>query len=174
MVNTTRASLLVSLFGYKAWANAEMDKVWRKVDDGAPGERWQGAIRTMNHMLVVDRIFAAHLTGQVHGYAAANTTETPTLEALLAAVKETDAWYVRYVAGLPPEQLSEAIQFTFTDGQAGGMTREEMLLHVITHGTYHRGAIGRMLVEAGGSSPPDTLTRFLHIAEPDRRVLPVA
>ncbi|WP_431047298.1 DinB family protein [Roseateles sp. L2-2] len=174
MTNTTHASLLVSLFDYKVWANAEMGKALRKVNDGAADGQWLGAIRTMNHMLVVDRIFAAHLTGEAHGYAAANTTDTPALEALLAAVKETDAWYVRYVAGLQPEQLSEAIHFTFTDGQAGRMTREEMLLHVITHATYHRGAIGRMLVEAGGGSPPDTLTRFLHIAEPERRVLPSA
>lgn len=27
-----------------------------------------------------------------------------------------------------------------TDGDAGGMSREEMLFHVVTHGGYHRAA----------------------------------
>jgi len=39
----------------------------------------------------------------------------------------------------------------------------------VTHGGYHRGAIGRMLVQCGITPPRDTLTTFLHRSEPGRR-----
>jgi uncharacterized damage-inducible protein DinB len=146
-----------------------MYKALLNIEGASATDQWQSVIRTMNHMCVVDRIFAAHLVGVAHGYSGANTPETPSVSALQAAVEETDAWYIRYVSDLTPAQLSETIHFTFTDGLHGSMSREEILLHVVTHGTYHRGAVGRMLSESGIESPPDTLTRFLHFAEPDRR-----
>ena len=52
---------------------------------------------------------------------------------------------------------------------AGQMSRAEMLLHLVTHGGYHRGAIGRILVQCGITPPRDTLTTFLHRCEPGRR-----
>ncbi|WP_423234932.1 DinB family protein [Amphibiibacter pelophylacis] len=59
--------------------------------------------------------------------------------------------------------------FTFTDGERGSMTREEMLLHIITHGSYHRGNVGQMLKSIGMNPPRDLYTRFLHAVEPQRR-----
>lgn len=44
------------------------------------------------------------------------------------------------------------------------------LLHLVTHGGYHRGAIGRVLVQCGIAPPRDTLTTFLHRSEPERHV----
>ena len=35
------------------------------------------------------------------------------------------------------------------DGRDGGMTRQEILFHIVNHGTYHRGAIGHALDLAG-------------------------
>ena len=84
-------------------------------------------------------------------------------------MKETDRWYIDYVARLNPQELEESIEFTFTDGAPGRMSREEMLAHVATHAGYHRGEVGRILTRLTGSSPPDTFTGYLHQAEPARR-----
>lgn len=148
-----------------------MYKVLLEVASGPAADEWREAIRVMNHMYVVDRIFAAHLTGAAHGYDGANTPETPAIAALHEAVVEMDAWYAGYVSKLTAEQLGETISFTFTDGLPGSMSREEILMHVITHGSYHRGMVGRMIAERGIKTPPDTLTRSLHIAEPARRAV---
>lgn len=64
-----------------------------------------------------------------------------------SAVKESDHWYVDYVSRLTPEDLNESVDFTFTDGVLGRMSREEMLSHVVLHGGYHRGAIGRIMAQ---------------------------
>jgi Uncharacterized protein conserved in bacteria len=118
---------------------------------------------------VVDRIFAAHLGGKTHPYTFANTTETPTLEELREGIAASDRWYADYVAAVTPAQLAEKIAFSFTDGDKGRMTREEMLMHVTTHGGYHRGAVGRILVNAGAQPPRDIFTTYLHSAQPQRR-----
>lgn len=161
-------SLLKSLFNYKAWANAELFDVLATVTAEA---ELHASIRTLNHIWVVDRIFRAHLLGEVHGYEATNTKATPTLAELRAAVIETDAWYQQYVASLDDAALAARLQFRFTDGDTGQMSREEMLMHVITHGAYHRGNVGQVLKNISVTPPRDILTKFLHSTEPGRRLL---
>lgn len=163
------STLLLSLFKYKAWANQELFAELEKLDPVAhPAER-HTAIRLLNHIHVVDRIFAGHLSGQAHGYTGTNTAETPSFDALRSAVAESDRWYLAYVGGLPAEQLSQTLDFSFTDGAKGRMSREEMLAHVVTHGGYHRGAVGRIMAQLSVPPPRDIFTVFLHQSEPQRR-----
>jgi len=162
-------TLLLSLFEYKARADAELLAELAALDPIAWQAQRQGAIRVLNHVYVVDRIFSAHLSGRAHGYTATNTAETPTLEELAAAIAESDRWYVDHVAALAPEALTAQIAFTFTDGRGGSMSREEMLLHVATHAGYHRGAVGRMVPQLSTAPPRDTYTVHLHETEPGRR-----
>jgi uncharacterized damage-inducible protein DinB len=49
------------------------------------------------------------------------------------------------------------------------MSREEMLLHVVTHGGYHRGNVGEVLKSIAIDPPRDLYTKYLHLSEPDRR-----
>lgn len=163
------STLLLSLFKYKAWANKELFTELEKLDPVTHQAERHAAIRVLNHVYVVDRIFAAHLSGQAHAYTATNTQETPTLEELRAAVIESDRWYIECVGSLSPELLSTDLPFTFTDGTAGRMSREEMLAHVATHGGYHRGAVGRILAQASVAPPRDIFTAYLHKSEPERR-----
>lgn len=160
---------LHSLFKYKAWANEQLLACVGKLDPEAQKDARHLAIRILNHTYVVDRIFAAHLTGTAHPYTAANTTETPALEQLRALIAESDRWYLDYAASVTPEQLREEIHFSFTDGDKGRMSREEMLLHITTHGGYHRGGVGRVIAQAGAQPPRDIFTTYLHSAEPERR-----
>jgi uncharacterized damage-inducible protein DinB len=57
----------------------------------------------------------------------------------------------------------------FTDGAPGRMSREEMLLHVITHGAGHRGQVSALLLLNGLRTAADGFTTYLHQAEPAAR-----
>jgi uncharacterized damage-inducible protein DinB len=162
-------TLLQSLFRQKALINEEFFAVIGQVDAEAHAAERHALIRLMNHIYVVDRIFAGHLRGEPHGYEATNTPETPTLAALRDAVLASDRSYLELVDALTPPQLAQPVAFTFTDGQHGRMTREEMLGHVITHGSYHRGEVGQMLKRLSSAPPRDLFTAYLHRAEPQRR-----
>ena len=159
---------LISLFGYKAWANAELFARLGELPQGH-ADALHTCIRTLNHIYVVDRIFRAHLGGEPRPFDATNTKATPPLGQLQSEVAATDAWYTSYVARLAPAALSEVLDFTFTDGDKGRMSREEVLLHVITHGAYHRGNVGLVLMSLSVAPPRDLYTRYLHQIEPSRR-----
>ena len=160
---------LLSLLAQKSWINRELFDVLATVDMQAHADVRHSAIRMLNHIYVVDRIFRAHLLGEPHGYAGTNTEQTPELGELHFAVAETDLWFESYAAALSGAELAESIPFQFTDGDAGTMTREEMLFHVVTHGAYHRGNVGQMLKGISVAPPRDLYTKFLHVSEPARR-----
>jgi uncharacterized damage-inducible protein DinB len=81
----------------------------------------------------------------------------PALETMSADLRISDRDYVEYVSTLHPHQLLEQIDFTFTDGAPGRMSREEMLMHVITHGVGHRGQVSALMLL--NSLTPEGLTR---------------
>ncbi len=155
------------LFEYKAWANNELLDALSKL--GSESSVTNLAIRALSHSYVVDRIFAAHMKHETHGYHSANMTEMPGLDDLAVDMRDSDQDYIDYVSALDDRQLAERIRFTFTDGAAGCMSREEMLLHVITHGVGHRGQVSALMLL--NSLPPaaDGFTTYLHQAEASSR-----
>ncbi|MGL5496606.1 MAG: DinB family protein [Aeromonas sobria] len=157
------------LFHYKRWADGELLDAIATLDAQQYGEAHHTGLRIFNHIHVVDAIFKANLLGKTHGFAATNTPETPTLTVLRNAVTELDNWLVDYVATIGPQEGATPLSFHFVDGDKGQMSRDEMLLHLVTHGSYHRGAIERILVQCGITPPRDTLTTFLHRSEPARQ-----
>ncbi|MBE1159467.1 DinB family protein [Dyella acidiphila] len=151
------------LFRYKAWANDQVLTALAKL--GAESQITGLAIKALSHSYIVDRIFAAHLRRTAHAYPSANASELPTLEQLSADISASDREYLDYVAALDRDQLSERIPFAFTDGAPGCMSREEMLLHVITHGVGHRGQISAVMLLHAMPASKDGFTTYLHEAE---------
>ncbi|HVI58537.1 MAG TPA: DinB family protein [Luteimonas sp.] len=158
---------LQRLFRYKAWANAALlDRLAALGENSAVTAL---ARKALAHSHVVDRIFAAHLRRQPHAYASANPDELPTLAALSTAMRANDREYVEYVSTLDRAQLEERIDFAFIDGAAGRMSREEMLLHVITHGIGHRGQVSAVMLFDSVPPAKDGFTTYLHEAEAAER-----
>lgn len=160
-------STLERVFSYKAKANREILAAMRQFDDASPAK--QIAIRMLNHTYAVDRIFAANLTGTEHGYTSPNPGQAPSLEELSEAIKTSDQWYLGYVPRLDETQLAERIDFRFTDGLPGRMSREEMLMHLTVHGEYHRGQISLIMMQNSITPPGDGFTTFLHKTEASGR-----
>ena len=158
---------LQNLFRYKAWANHELLTALA----GLGGEPIVTglAIKALSHSYVVDQIFAAHLRRKAHTYTSANLNELPTLADLSADIRKSDLEYIDYVSALDRDHLAESIDFAFTDGAPGRMSREEMLMHVINHGTGHRGQVSALMLL--NSLPPakDGFTTYLHEAEASTR-----
>jgi uncharacterized damage-inducible protein DinB len=154
---------LRNLFRYKAWANDELLTALAKL--GADSPITNLAIKALSHTYVVDRIFAAHLRRKDHSYTSANLSQMPALENLSADIRTTDREYVDYVSTLDRGQLADRIDFAFTDGAPGRMSREEMLMHVITHGVGHRGQVSAVMLLNSVAPAKDGFTAYLHQAE---------
>jgi uncharacterized damage-inducible protein DinB len=162
---------LHALFRYKAWADRELLAALEAFDATRHPDRLQAMLAILAHANIVDRIFRNHLGGAVvEAFTSTEPTRPPTLPELRRHVEATDVWYLHFIVNADESRLKASVSFVFTDGDRGTMTREEMLLHVATHAGYHRGSIGQMLEDLGLASPPDSLTKFLHRHEPERRL----
>ncbi|MBB3139886.1 DinB family protein [Halomonas organivorans] len=158
---------LLRLFQHKAWSNNELLTTLTSL--GAESPVTALAVKALSHSYIVDRVFAAHMRRKAHTYTSANTSEMPALEDLLANIRKSDQEYVDYISALDCSQLEEQIDFVFTDGDLGRMSREEMLMHVITHGIGHRGQISAVMLLNSLPAPKDGFTTYLHKAEASMR-----
>ena len=68
----------------------------------------------------------------------------------------------------PAQATIKKLRF-LPSAERGSLSREEILFHLVNHGTYHRGAIGHALDLANAHRPADTYTIFIHAVEPSRR-----
>lgn len=153
---------LLRLFQYKASANNELLTALAALGDDSSIVKL--AIQALSHTYVVDRIFAAHLRRKDHGYSSANLSTMPALDDLAVDLRASDREYVEYVPTLDRDLLDERIDFAFTDGAPACMSREEILLHVITHGVGHRGQISAVMLLNSVPPPRDGFTTYLHKA----------
>jgi uncharacterized damage-inducible protein DinB len=150
---------------YKAWANGVTFATVMALPDGEAlrprPTRFGDIVRTLNHVYVVEDIFRAHLEGRPHGYTSRNTEHTPDLRDLWEAVQAMDRWYIAYADSLTDRTAGQIVRFEFVDGGRGAMTREEILLHIVNHGSYHRGFVGDMLYQVPAPSPANDLPVYL-------------
>ena len=150
-----------TLMRYKRWATNGLNAVVAgNVDRIGAGDMLL-IRRLLDHIQTVDAIFSDNLAGRPHGHAAPRSIELPAFETLARQMAVTADWYVGYADMLTVAQRDETLDFAFTNGAPGQMTRGDMLLHVATHGTYHRGNIGIILQKNGIAPNPDRLTDFL-------------
>ncbi|CAB3627687.1 hypothetical protein LMG3431_00587 [Achromobacter pestifer] len=156
---------LKMLVRYKAWANALTFNSVMQLPEGEalrPRQtRFGNMVHTLNHVYVIDDIFQHHLLGKKHGYTARNTEITPAFDELWQAVQVMDRWYVDVVDSWSDEDLATAVHFEFVGGGQGVMTREEIVLHIVNHGTYHRGFVGDMMYQVPVTPPSNDLPVYI-------------
>jgi len=149
---------LPMLVRYRAWA----DRLLYESLAGVPASSLTAAqpivfgslLRTLNHVYCMDQVWKAHLQGVAHGFTTRNPEDCPPFETLRAAQWELNEWYVRYAGTLEPRVCDDVVHFGFIGGGQGAMRRGDILLHVVNHGTYHRGHVAMMMY--GMSVPPPT------------------
>lgn len=157
-------------FRYKKWANIELLNLGERQLAKLSDKDAMFFIRTLNHTTVVDSLFISRILGEEEKYSADNTVETPSISTLMQTVEENDSWLIRYVDSLSSEELNRVVSFKFVDdGGLGQLAVEEILLHLLTHGSNHRGMASRVLAENNVERPKDTFARYLHQNEPFRR-----
>jgi len=154
---------------YTQWADTKLFAALRALPEGTPAEAGRGfgsMISTLNHSLVVDEIWRAHMEAKSHGHSSRNTAILPTLEELEQKQSAMDTWFIEYADALTEAQAEEMIHFKFVDGGPGEMTRGDMLLHVINHKTYHRGFVSEMIFQLPIKAPMIDLPVYLRDAAP--------
>lgn len=157
--------MLAQAFHYKCWADRRTLDAIALIDASRFADSLAFTLQQLNHMVIVEDLFRARLSGVAEPHPATNSQAVPPYAVLRERLLASGQWY----AAQAEDPADGEITFRFTDGQAGRMSRQEMLFHVLNHGTYHRGNIAHALDLAGVPHPADTYTVYLHAVQPERR-----
>ena len=150
---------------YNAWANKLIfDAVTALPAGEATKERptlFKTMVNTLNHLYVTDLIWQAHLEGREHGIPALDTILHPDLADLWREQQKIDAWYISWAGALTETTAEEAVHFTLIGGNKGAMRRADIMLHVVTHTSYHRGWVADLFFQVPTRPPTTDLPVFL-------------
>ena len=167
MITTKTARMLAR---YNRWAN---DVFFDAVAALPPEEitrprptLFRNIVHTLNHNYVIGIIWQAHLQRRDHGMTARNTPDHPPLPELWKKQQAIDEWYIAWSDDLTEEKLETPVHFTLIGGNKGVMTQLEILTHVVTHSSYHRGFAADLFFQVPARPPTMDLPVYLREARP--------
>lgn len=165
-------SVIERLVTYMAWADDVMLKNAESLSSAAVKAKhdtlFDTIAGTFDHILIVSEIFKAHLKGQLHSHQARRRTQELPFCEIADRLRAMDAYFVELVQSLTSDGLKQAVSFKFIDGNDGVMTREDMLLHLVNHATYHRGFISTLMFPLQPNIEASDFTVFMRDACPQK------
>ncbi len=140
---------------YNAWANRRIYDAAAALSDAdyrAERGAFFGSVhRTLNHILVGDRIWMRRFTGEGPTYTDLNTVPCDDLATLRAEREAEDARIMSWVDGLSDETLAGTFSYrTVTNPTDITQPLAPALAHFFNHQTHHRGQVHCLLTEIGG------------------------
>jgi uncharacterized damage-inducible protein DinB len=139
------------LFSYDSWANREVLTALENAD--TPPER---SLKLLGHIMTAERLWLERLlvAKQTLPVWPAFSIEQCKLE-----VEKLPGLWTSYLTSIGEAGLSHSITYKNTKGESFSSAKQDILMHVIMHSTYHRGQIAADM-RAAGFTPP--YTDFIH------------
>ncbi len=163
-------SLVHRMTAYMAWGN---DVVLNNaaqlpaVELMEPRDTLFGSIAgTFDHILLIEEIFQAHLEDRSHPHRSRKLAEELPFDEVAMRLRAMDQYYVDLSINWTDQDLAEVIHFEYVGGGDGAMTREDILLHLSNHATYHRGFVSTLIYPFKLNGAANDLTVFLRDAWP--------
>ncbi len=139
---------------YNRWMNEKiyalcaerLDDAARKLDRGA----FFGSIhRTLNHLLLADRVWLGRFTGQPFTFGGLDQELYAEFETLRAERQKTDAELSAWVEGLDDAALEGRLEYKTSRGDLMSHPLWWAISHCFNHQTHHRGQVTTLLMQAG-------------------------
>jgi uncharacterized damage-inducible protein DinB len=141
--------------GYNRWANERLYEAAGKLPDAdyrADRGAFFGSLhRTLNHLVVTDRIWMRRFTGEGPVQASLDEILFETLAELGAARIEEDERIIAYIDGLSEADLAATFRYRRTSSP-DEITQPlaPAIAHLFNHQTHHRGQAHALLTILGG------------------------
>jgi uncharacterized damage-inducible protein DinB len=152
------------LAAYNRWANRRLFAACAELSTDeyhAPRRAFFGSIhRTLNHILVGDRLWFSRVEGQALNYPLDHELYAD-LPSLRAARQTEDDRILQFVQALPAERLAGDLSYRNVAGEAHTTPLRFVLGHIFNHQTHHRGQVHDMLSQTAVAPPPIDLIYFV-------------
>jgi uncharacterized damage-inducible protein DinB len=154
------------LAGFNAWANGRLYKAVADLPEAEYHKARSCAFfasihGTLNHLLVVDRLWFGRVEGVVADISSLDQTLYDDFAALRAAREAEDARIIALVEGFDDAGLAQERRFRMiTAPEEQALPVHLMLATVFNHQTHHRGQVHAMLSETAVAPPPLDIIYF--------------
>jgi uncharacterized damage-inducible protein DinB len=161
------ADLLCTQFAYNAWANRRLLEAASQLSPEELTHDFRTAdhsvLETLVHVFASERLWLARLQGGPHpGFVADADRSLALLQNDWPALAER--WNL-WLRGLTDESADASISYHDMKGHPWTQRLGKLVLHVVNHGTHHRGQVSGFL-RALGRTPP-VLDLVLYYRETD-------
>jgi uncharacterized damage-inducible protein DinB len=137
---------LARLFQYDDWANREEVDHLRTTSNAT-------ALRLFGHIIGAQWLWYARLRGET---SRAEVWPDLSLDDCARSLDLLGSFWTEYLAEAP---LEEKVTYVNSKGETWTSRIEDVLMHVVMHGAYHRGQIATA-VRSGGAEP--AYTDYIH------------
>lgn len=151
---------------YNRWANSRLYDACAQISEeefrADKGAFFGSAQRTLNHLLVADRIWLKRFTGTGEVPTSLDAVLYESLGELRTARETEDQRIIEWVGGLSEADLSSIISYTPVSMPEKMEQRLSPILgHVFNHQTHHRGQVHTILTSLGQPSVALDISYFL-------------
>ena len=143
---------------YNQWANGRIYDAAEAVDEAVyrseEGAAFGSIHRTLNHLLVADRIWLHRMTGEGSAPTRLDEILCEDRDTLRRERVATDDVIVAYVDGLDEAAFEGTFTYTpITNPKPVTQRLAPVLSHFFNHQTHHRGQIHALLTRLAGKAP---------------------
>lgn len=155
---------LVSFYAFHHWAMDRLLAAMETVPEAAIDRPLGGSFGTLGellrHMLGADTIWLERW----HGRSPTSAPEMRSWRGVPDFQREWDGLKAKqrvYLEEVDEAALRQPLGYTNLAGEPSSIPLGDILLHVVNHGTYHRGQIAHMLRQLGERPPSTDYVQFV-------------
>lgn len=157
-------STLVNHIDYTAWATGRILDSVHQLNPEELGREMSvshgSVLHTLQHIYYADRVWLARLEGRVISFA--DEGDGPSLTDLSTEWPALLKQFRDYVDGLTDSKAQETFTYKNLKGEQYSVQRWQAIMHVVNHGSIHRGQIVSMLRQLD-KTPPQTDLLFFYL-----------
>jgi uncharacterized damage-inducible protein DinB len=149
---------VLRLCAYHHWAADRLLDAFAPVTAVQLDAPWGGSFATgralLRHVVGADRVWVTRWTGT-------SLTSIPEFPAAYSGADFRREWeqvkadQSRYLTALEPAALDRPLTYVNLEGEQATFRFVDVVVHVVNHGTYHRGQLAHLLRDLG-ATPPST------------------
>jgi len=148
------------LLAYTIWADRQVLQALASLPDEdlarETGTSFGSVLGTMAHILGSEEVWLARLLG-TPDEALPRPPEVADVAGLRAGFEELWSQLEVYLASLDESQTGRDLEWTDADGAPRATPYRQVLLHLVTHASYHRGQVVAQLRQLGWQAPSTDL-----------------
>jgi len=134
------------LFAYNQWANQEILKAVENAEKAQ-----DEALPLLAHIITAQDLWLARILKAEHQNV--NLWAEMSLEAVKSKLPESSEEWSEFVETMNEDHFQEEHQYTNSKGELFLTRLEDVILHVVNHGTHHRAQVSKILRDHGYNPP---------------------